>query len=181
MSAVSTMIRRRPIAHAVVDAARLDPADRVIDIGCGPGTAVRCAARRAAAAAGIDPDPVMLGTARRMSAISRSRNVTWLAGEAEKLPLPAGQATVAWAISSVHHWSDLAAGLAEVSRVLAPAGRLLVVEHLAIGENSRGISADRASQLSEELSAAGFRDVGIETVTAGRRTLAVISGTNPPG
>ena len=38
--------------------------------------------------------------------------------------------TVAWALSSVHHWSDRAAGLAEAGRVLAPAGRILLAEFL---------------------------------------------------
>jgi ubiquinone/menaquinone biosynthesis C-methylase UbiE len=179
MSALSMLIRRRRIALTAVDAARLDPADRVIDIGCGPGTAVRYAARRVAAATGIDPDPAMLRAARRTSLAPGRRNITWLAGEAGKLPLPDARATVAWAISSIHHWDDHAAGLAEVSRVLVPAGRLLIVEQLAAGENGRGISAGRADELSGQLSAAGFRNVQIETVTAGRRTLAIISGTNP--
>jgi ubiquinone/menaquinone biosynthesis C-methylase UbiE len=185
MSALSMLIRRRRIALTAVDAARLDPADRVIDIGCGPGTAVRYAARRVSAATGVDPDPAMLRAARRMSAVRRMgavrgrRNITWLRGDAGKLPLPDAQATVAWAISSIHHWSDHVAGLAEVSRVLAPEGRLLIVEQLAADENSRGISADRVGELSGQPSAAGFRAVHVETVMAGRRTLAIISGTNP--
>jgi trans-aconitate methyltransferase len=41
--------------RAVADAAEPTAADRVVDVGCGPGTAVRLAARRAAIAAGIDP------------------------------------------------------------------------------------------------------------------------------
>jgi ubiquinone/menaquinone biosynthesis C-methylase UbiE len=180
VSLLSVLIRRRRIARTVVDAARLDPADRVIDIGCGPGSAVRGAARRVAAATGIDPDPAMLRAARRISTISRRHNIAWLEGQAEKLPLPAAQATVVWAISSVHHWADRAAGFAEASRVLFPAGRLLIVEQLATGENGRGISPDQVGQLRGQLTAAGFGDVSLAIVSAGRRTLAIISGTSPP-
>ncbi len=49
--------------RAVANAAELTVADRLVDVGCGPGTAVRLAARRAVTATGIDPDPAMLGLA----------------------------------------------------------------------------------------------------------------------
>src|SRR5271165_6086391 len=60
ITAVSMTAGRGPLARSVADAARLTPADHLIDIGCGPGTAVRLAGRRAATATGIDPSPVML-------------------------------------------------------------------------------------------------------------------------
>ena len=50
-----------PRVHAVADAAELTAADRVVDVGCGPGTAVRLAARRAATATGIDLTPPCQG------------------------------------------------------------------------------------------------------------------------
>jgi ubiquinone/menaquinone biosynthesis C-methylase UbiE len=77
------------------EAAELKPANRVIDIGCGPGTAVQYAARWAAAATGIDPDPAMLRLARWITALRPSPSVTWLEGRAEKLPPPDGKASVA--------------------------------------------------------------------------------------
>jgi ubiquinone/menaquinone biosynthesis C-methylase UbiE len=131
ITALSMTVGRGPLARAVADAAQLKPSDRVVDIGCGPGTAVRHAARRGAAATGIDPDPVMLRLAHWITAIWRSPNVGWLQGSAEELPLPDSQATVAWAISSVHHWEDRSAGLSEAWRVLAPGGRLLLAERTA--------------------------------------------------
>ena len=103
ITAISMTIGRGPLARGASDAARLTPADRVIDIGCGPGTAVRHAARHADAATGIDPSPVTLRVARQISRFRRARHVSWAEGKAEKLPVPDGQATVAWAISSVHH------------------------------------------------------------------------------
>src|SRR6516225_1350057 len=92
-----------PRVRAVADAAELTGADRVVDVGCGPGTAVRFAAARAATATGIDTDPAMLRFAHWSTAIPRPANISWLEGRAEKLPLPDGQATVVWAISSAHH------------------------------------------------------------------------------
>ena len=180
MTAVSMTIGRGPLARAAADAARLTPADRVIDIGCGPGTAVRLAARRADTATGIDPSPVMLQLARQISRIRRSRNVSWAEGKAENLPAPDGQATVAWAISSVHHWDDLSAGLSEARRVLTPGGRLVLVERLARpdarGHAAHGLTSGQAEDLARQLTAAGFHQVEVQTRKAGHRNLVIIRG-----
>ena len=181
MTAVSMTIGRGPRARAAADAARLTPANRVLDIGCGPGTAVRLAARRADAATGIDLSPVMLRLARQISMIRRSRHVSWAEGKAEKLPVPDGQATVAWAISSVHHWDDGAAGLSEAKRALAPGGRLVLAERLAReharGHAAHGLTSGQAEDLARQLTAAGFLRVQVQTRKAGRcRRLVIVRG-----
>ena len=121
LTAVSMMFGRGAAARAVARLAGLTGDDRVVDVGCGPGTAVREAARHAAAATGVDPDAASLALARWISTRRRARNVTWLKGGAEQLPLPDDCATVVWALSSVHHWPDRITGFAEVHRVLARA------------------------------------------------------------
>jgi ubiquinone/menaquinone biosynthesis C-methylase UbiE len=180
ITAVSMTIGRGRLARAVAGAARLGPGDRVVDIGCGPGTAVRRAARVAAAAAGVDPSPLMLRLARWISRIRRSVNVSWLQGRAERLPLPDGEVSVAWAISSVHHWEDRAAGISEARRVLTPDGRLVVAERLARpearGHAAHGLTRDQADDLAGQLAAAGFLEVRVETCRAGHRNLVIVQG-----
>lgn len=62
-----TMIPGRgAIARLAADLACVSATDRVIDVGCGPGTAVREAARRGARAIGIDPARVMLRLAEAL-------------------------------------------------------------------------------------------------------------------
>ena len=68
ITAVSMTVGRGRAARLVATLAGISPDDRVMDIGCGPGAAVREAARRGAAATGIDPDPYMLVLARLISA-----------------------------------------------------------------------------------------------------------------
>ncbi len=184
ITALSMTAGRGPLVRAVADAAALTPADRVVDIGCGPGTAVRHAARRAATATGVDPDPAMLRLAHWSTAIRRSPNVSWLQGRAEKLPLPDGQATVAWAISSAHHWEDRGAGISEAWRVLAPGGRLVLAERLAKpgarGHGAHGLTRDQAADLAGQLTAAGFRQVELHIAKAGHRTLVIVRGAKDP-
>src|SRR5689334_25191653 len=97
-------------ARVAAELGRVGPGDTVVDIGCGPGAAARHAAKLGATVMGIDPAPVMLRVARRLT---RVRNVRYLEGSAEALPVPEDGATVVWAIASVHHWRDLDDGLRE--------------------------------------------------------------------
>src|SRR4029077_8727352 len=75
---------------------------------------------------------------------------------ASGLPLPSGCADIAMAILTVHHWDDVAAGLAELCRV-APRRVVLAIDfevhsHLwllddylpEIGEDTRRIDPDAA-------------------------------------
>ena len=107
----------------------LTAGDAVADIGCGPGTAARRAARLGASVVGIDPAPVMLRLARLLTRRS-AHAVRYAEGSAEALPLPDSSVSVAWSIASVHHWADLDAGLHEVRRILKPGGRLVAIERL---------------------------------------------------
>jgi ubiquinone/menaquinone biosynthesis C-methylase UbiE len=174
-------VGRGPAARTTADLAELNPHDRVVDIGCGPGTAVRVAARRCAGATGVDPAPVMLRLGRWLTAVRRVPNAVLVAGDAEALPLPDSSATVVWALSSLHHWSDRAAGMAEARRVLVPAGRILLVERLvepgAHGHAAHGLTSDQAAQLADDLKAAGFGDIHTGIRQAGQRTLAIVHGT----
>jgi ubiquinone/menaquinone biosynthesis C-methylase UbiE len=184
ITAVSMTAGRGPLARTVADAAELTAGDRVVDIGCGPGTAVRYAAPRAATATGIDPDPVMLRLAQWSTALRRSPDVSWLEGRAEKLPLPDGEATVAWAISSSHHWEDRGAAVSEAWRILVPGGRLVLAERLtkpgARGHAAHGLTQDQAEDLARQLTDAGFGQVRRHIAKAGHRTLVIIRAAKDP-
>lgn len=50
----------------------------------------------------------------------------YLAGRAEHIPLPAGSCDVVLMCLIIHHVEDVAAGVAEIGRVLRPGGRVLI-------------------------------------------------------
>ncbi|MGH3935529.1 MAG: class I SAM-dependent methyltransferase [Pseudonocardiaceae bacterium] len=168
-------------ARLAVDLAAVSDADRVVDIGCGPGTAVRAAARRGARVTGVDPAPVMLQLAR---ACTRNRTgISWAQGTAEDLRQPDGSATVAWALATVHHWTDVTAGLAEIKRVLAPGGRCLAIErHVrpgATGLASHGWTEHQAESFGAQCRAAGFEDVHVDRYTPGWRAVWAVRAIRP--
>jgi ubiquinone/menaquinone biosynthesis C-methylase UbiE len=150
-------------ANRIADLAQVSPGDRVVDIGCGPGNAVKAAARRGAFAVGVDPAPVMLRLARLLV---REPNVAWHQGAAEALPLPDEGATVVWSVATIHHWHDIDQGLREVRRVLEPGGRFVGVERRsapgATGIASHGWTEEQAEAFAEACRATGFVDVTVE-------------------
>ena len=185
VTALSMTVGRSAAARAVAAAAGLQPGDRVVDLGCGPGTAVRVAARRGASAVGVDPDPAMLRLARGITAVTRPGPVGWLVGRAEQVDLPDGAATVVWTLSSLHHWDDRAAGLGEAFRLLAPGGRLVVAERPtapgARGHAAHGISAAQLDALLEELGGVGFSGVRVEPGPKSGRRLVIVVAVRPIG
>jgi len=156
--------------------------DAVADVGCGPGTAARRAAKLGAWVVGIDPAPVMLRLARFLTWRS-AHAVRYAEGSAEALPLPDSSVSVAWSIASVHHWADLDAGLREARRILKPGGRLVAIERLtrpgATGLASHGWTPEQASAFAERCLAHGFSGARVNRQGGGRRTKVSVRAIAP--
>ncbi|MGH3826213.1 MAG: class I SAM-dependent methyltransferase [Pseudonocardiaceae bacterium] len=181
VAGLTMLVRRRAVARLAADQARVSDADRVVDVGCGPGTAVREAARRGARVTGVDPASVMLRLART---VTRERPaVTWAYGAAENLRQPDGSATVVWSLASVHHWKDVTAGLAEAQRVLVAGGRFLAIERRvtpgATGLASHGWTDQQAESFAAQCRVGGFEDVRVEKHTPGRGAVLVVTAVRP--
>jgi ubiquinone/menaquinone biosynthesis C-methylase UbiE len=175
------LIAGRGRARLPVDVAGPSDTDRVVDIGCGPGSSARMAGHRGARVIGVDPSPLMLRLART---VARKRPaVSWSAGAAEELPVPDGWATVVWSVATVHHWRDVTAGLAEVRRVLAAGGTFLAIERQvradATGLASHGWTDYQVQSFADQCRAADFQSVRIDQHTRGRRVIWVVQAERP--
>lgn len=181
VAGLSMVVGRAGVARLAADLTHVTAADRVVDIGCGPGVAVREAARRGAQAWGVDPAHVMLRLARLLTA--GGSRITWLEGVAENLPLPEGAASVVWSISTVHHWQDLEGGVAESQRVLGPGGRFLAVERRrqpgTTGLASHGWTDEQARSFAELCAATGFVHPRVEVERVGRQDHLIVIAAKP--
>ncbi|MGW4095601.1 MULTISPECIES: class I SAM-dependent methyltransferase [unclassified Mycobacterium] len=171
----------RAKARLAADTAHISSADHVVDVGCGPGTAARVAARRGARVTGVDPASTLLRIGRLVT--PRRMPITWSEGTAEHLPVPDGSATVVWALATVHHWQDVAMAVAEAHRVLIPGGRLIAIERQsaddATGLASHGWTRQQAESFGMLCRDAGFSDVCVAAQGKGRDAVWVVSGTHP--
>jgi SAM-dependent methyltransferase len=130
----------------------LRPTDEVLEIGYGPGIAVRRAAQVARHVVGVDRSAVMRRQALRRN---RKSNVTLITGTIDDLPPEwAGRFTKALGVNVFMFWPDPVAVLRKLSRFLAPGAML------ALTQQPRGGNATGADELSEALREAGF--TGIE-------------------
>ena len=181
LAAITMLVAGRARATLSADLASVSDTDRVVDIGCGPGSAVRAAAKRGAHVTGVDPAQVMLRLAR--IATRDSLGVTWLLGAAEDLTLPDRSATVAWSLATVHHWQNVEAGLREAHRVLASGGRFLIVERRvsqgATGLASHGWTDQQVGSFVSQCRAAGFGEVRADSRRVGRRVIWVVQAVRP--
>ncbi len=119
-------LEHRALHRAVVDRLGLAPDDRVLEIGFGPGTAIKLAALQAAYVSGVDisSDMVRQALHRNRDAVRLGR-VELREGSASRLPYPDGSFTVAFEVNSLHHWDDQTQGVQEIRRVLRSGGRAL--------------------------------------------------------
>ena len=104
----------------------LQPGERVLDIGSGPGfLADEMAAEVGPEGAvhGVDPSESMLAIARR-----RETAVQYALGDAVSLPFEDQTFDAAIATQVYEYVPDMPAALAEARRVLRPGGRLLILD-----------------------------------------------------
>ena len=170
-SQIYSFIFRKPKTNRlVVDHADLSPSDRTLDIGCGPGAAVRMAAEVAAEAVGVDRAEAMVEIARKRS--GKHPNARFEVGSAESLPFPDGAFTVVWTAHSYHHWEDPVAGLTEVERVLATGGKVVILEQ---DGKKHGLTEPQIDVVKGNLERLGFQ--GIDVTKADKQVL--VSGISP--
>ncbi len=119
---------RSEVNDAVVAEIAPQPGERVVDIGAGMGAGAVAAAASGATVVAVEPTPFMRGLLRSRLRVGRQRGVEVATGVAEHLPLADGSVDAVWAVNTLHHWSDLERGVTEIARVLAPGGRVLLVD-----------------------------------------------------
>lgn len=116
--------------RALVRAVAPRPGERVLDVATGTGMVALALARSGATVVGLDQSPQMLATARaKLNAEPRiADRVTFVQGEAERLPFDAGTFDTLTFTYLLRYVDDRAATLAELARVVRPGGRIGMLE-----------------------------------------------------
>ena len=157
--------------------AELREGETVLDLGSGGGLDVILSARRVGetgVAYGVDMTDEMLDLARANAAKAGVRNVHFLKGEIEAIPLPDSSVDVVISNCVINLSTDKPAVFAEMARVLRPGGRLGISDVVADDRLSpaerelRGsfvgciAGALSFSEYREMLRAGGFEAVSVD-------------------
>jgi SAM-dependent methyltransferase len=180
VAALVMAVENRKTNELLVDIASLRDGDSALDVGCGPGMAVRHAARvRGVTVTGVDASATSIAVARALTA-SRA-GLRFEVASSDALPFATGDFTVAWSMNSVHHWPDREGGLREVHRVLEPGGRLVVGERRPSPDAGRwsppGMSDEAVHLLVGQIKAAGFTDITTAEQAVGKDRFVAITAS----
>jgi ubiquinone/menaquinone biosynthesis C-methylase UbiE len=176
-----------PWAPIVVELVHPRPGERAVDIACGTGIVARVVAAQlgpTGAVAGVDLNPGMLNVARSVAISPNSAPIQWYEASADKLPLQDKSFDIVCCQLGLQFFADRAAALHEMRRVSSADGRLALmvwrnirespgfaalaeILELNIGPAATAImrapfGLSDADELTQLVSAPGFRDVRIE-------------------
>ncbi|MDQ6899659.1 MAG: methyltransferase domain-containing protein [Candidatus Dormibacteraeota bacterium] len=162
----------------LVELARPRAADLALDVATGTGNTAFALAPHVAHVIGLDLTPAMLVECRRNAERLGGVNLSWVQGDACRLPFASGVIDLYTARAAPHHFSDLAGALSEATRVLKRGGHACFIdcsppeaarEHLHEIEIGRDPSHVLSRTLAEWTQLLG--EAGLRVETAQRREL----------
>lgn len=162
----------------------VQPTDRVLEIGFGPGVAIAELADRATRGQvyGIDHSEVMVRQAsRRNAAAVRAHRVHLTHASVEQLPSFDDPLDAILAVNSVGFWPDPVERLRQLHRLLRPAGRIALVSQPRCPGATRDTTNRAAQELQDLLSQAGFTQIRAETLSIDPPVACVLANSPTDG
>ena len=177
-------LRSLHVPEATVEAAVLDalgdrPVRTLVDLGTGTGRMLGLLAPRAERATGLDSSHAMLSVARANLERAGLSRVELRQGDIHAPPFGRESFDLVVVHQVLHYLDDPARALREATRLVAPGGRLLVVDFAPHAlETLRETQAHRRLGFAADQIAGWLTDAGLDAVE--HRDIAPTDGTEHP-
>jgi SAM-dependent methyltransferase len=155
----------------------VEPTDHVLEIGFGPGIAIRELSRRATQGlvCGVDHSAVMVRQAtRRNAAAVRARRVDLRLGAAEQLPTFTEPFDKVLAVNNMGMWHAPDEGLQALHRRMRPGGRIAIVSQPRCPGATAETTVAAGRAIAARLTAAGFTRIRSDTLALTPPVVCVI-------
>jgi SAM-dependent methyltransferase len=161
----------------------VQPADCVLEIGFGPGVAIREIARRATRGhvVGIDRSAVMRAqAARRNAAAMRAGRVSLSVASIDDAPAFERVFDKILAVNNMGMWSEPVLRVKELAGLLRSGGLLAIVSQPRCPGATAATTAATAGKIVDTLEAAGLVAIRVETLDLKPPVACVIGTVQPP-
>lgn len=180
-------VGNRPMNLAALDALALTPAHRVLEVGFGGASLLGPLLHRTPQGhvAGLELSSTMRARAeRRFQDAVRRGQLTLAQGTVEAMPFDDDAFDRAFTVNTIYFWPDPEGAAAELRRVLAPAGRLVIaygrVEDMRrLPPTRHGFRLWTPAEVEALLQGAGFVDIATSETVDARRAFMLTSATAP--
>lgn len=160
----------------------VQPEDRVLEIGFGPGIAIDAMARRATRGlvVGVDHSEVMVRQAARLNAAAvRVGRVDLRLGNAEDLPVFDAPFDKILAVNSLMFWDDPVARMKELRDLLSPNGRVAIAFQPRGPGSSDETAARAGREIAGHMTAVGLTSVRVEALPLKPTAVVCVLGVSP--
>ncbi len=143
----------------------IKPADRILEIGFGPGFAIELLSKIASEGfiAGVDHSDVMVRHAsKRNAGAIREGKVALLLGSASTMPKFDEPFDKIFTINSIHFWNEPVDCLRELRKLLKPGGLIAVTLQPRSRSATDATTKEVGDELARNLERAGFTQVRLE-------------------
>jgi ubiquinone/menaquinone biosynthesis C-methylase UbiE len=133
--------------------------ERALDSGTGSGALAFALAPHVREVVGVDLVPELLEQARKRA--ERFPNVSFIEGDATKLPFDYGAFDLAGTLRTLHHIARPELAMAELARVTRPRGRVLVIDQIAPIDPAAAAELNRFEQARDPSHTRALADVDL--------------------
>ena len=137
------------ILDHMVEISQVRPDSRVLDVASGPGFVAMAFAPKCQSVLGIDATDKLVARARAEASRGGISNVSFMLGDVERMPFGSGEFDLATCRFAFHHFAHPREVLAEMTRVLKPGARMVIVDMTTSEDPAKSDYHNRVERLCD--------------------------------